>query len=366
MNLKRTQLFEEHKKSDAKIVPFGGWEMPVSYTSVLLEHAHVRNSCGIFDVSHMGEIFVSGAGALDFLQKISINDVSRLSLGQGQYSAMLNETGGMIDDLILYNIGPNKYLLCVNASNIEKDFNWLKKHSPANLEVKDESSAWSQIAIQGPKSREALSSFLTGDDLSKARSLDYMNIMPVSLDGGFSYLARTGYTGELGYELYLPNSAVRDIWRKLIAQEFIQPIGLGARDTLRLEAGYLLYGNDMDESTSPIEAGIGWAVRLEKGDFQGKNFIERQKLQGSPRKMHAFKLDDPGVPRSGMEVYLGDQVIGKVMSGSVLPTVGGAGGMALLLADSVKLGDKITVDIRGKRKLATVLKRPLYLSKTHD
>jgi aminomethyltransferase len=363
---KRTQLFDEHLKSNAKIVPFGGWDMPVSYTSVLLEHAQVRNSCGIFDVSHMGEIFVSGKGAFDFLQKVTINDVSRLNLGQGQYSALLNETGGMIDDLILYLIAPDMFLLCVNASNIEKDYNWLKKHCPASVSLKNESSAWSQIAIQGPKSREALSSFLEGKDIVEAQNLNYMNIFSVSMAGHEAYLARTGYTGELGFELYLPNAAVRDVWKKLLQLDFIQPIGLGARDTLRLEAGYLLYGNDMDESTSPIEAGIGWAVRLEKGDFLGRAVIEQQKRNGAPRKMMAFKLEDPGVPRAGMDIYLGDQVVGKVMSGSVLPTLGGAGGMALLLADSAKLGDKITVDVRGKRKLATVLKRPLYVSKTHD
>jgi len=365
MTTKRTPLYAEHQRLGAKIVPFGGWDMPVSYTSVLDEHHHVRSQCGIFDVSHMGEVFIQGDGARDFLQKVTINDISRLKVGEGQYSAMLNERGGMIDDVILYRVGEASFLMCVNASNIEKDFEWLKNQNKLGVDLRNESPHWAQIAVQGPRSREALLGLMSGDDLTRGQSLPYMGIMEIRLGSTTAYLARTGYTGELGFEIYLPIEKVGEVWSKFLAQSFVKPIGLGARDTLRLEACYLLYGNDMDDETSPLEAGIGWAVRWEKGDFVGREILEKQKSGQLTRKMFAFVMNEPGVPRAGMEIYLGERLIGRVTSGSVLPTVGGAGGMALLLAESAKLGDKITIDIRGKRKEAHLVKRPLYVAKTN-
>ena len=364
--MKRTLLFDEHVRLGAKIVPFGGWDMPVSYSGVLSEHTHVRTKCGIFDVSHMGEIFVSGKGSGEALQKVTMNDIERLKVGEGQYSALLNEKGGIIDDLILYRIENESFLLCVNASNIEKDFNWLKQVCPAPTHLENLSENWSQIAVQGPMSKDVLVGCLNAAEGRALAELEYMGLMKAELHGVGAFIARTGYTGELGYEIYLPHAGARWLWKKLLENPNVLPAGLGARDTLRLEACYVLYGNDIDEATTPWEAGIGWAVRLEqKGDFVGRQALEAQKAAGVPRKMVAFKLDEPGVPRPGMDIWWNEKIIGKVTSGSVLPTVGGAGGMALLLADSVKVGDKIGIDVRGKQKLATVVKRPLYTAKIH-
>jgi aminomethyltransferase len=366
MVMKRTPLFEEHVRIGGKMVPFGGWDMPVSYSGVLNEHAHVRTKCGIFDVSHMGEIFVSGKGSGEALQKVTINDIQRLNVGEGQYSALLNESGGIIDDLILYRVEEETYLLCVNASNIDKDFAWLKSVIPQNIKVDNQSEKWSQIAVQGPTSKKVLMEVLGALSGSKLQDLGYMSLMKAEWEGDSCLIARTGYTGELGYEIYLPNRAAQGLWKKLLESPDVLPIGLGARDTLRLEACYVLYGNDIDETTTPLEAGIAWAVRLEqKGDFMGRKALEQQKAQGVPRKMVAFTFDEPGVPRPGMDIWWNEKIIGKVTSGSVLPTVGGSGGMALLLADSAKLGDKISIDVRGKHKLATVVKRPLYTAKIH-
>ncbi len=361
----KTSLFDEHKKLGAKTAPFGGWLMPISYTSVLDEHACVRQRCGVFDVSHMGELRVKGPDATKYLQYLTVNDVTRLKDGSGQYSAILQPTGGMIDDLIVYRLKDDDYLVCVNASNTEKDFRWFAEHVAGfDVRVTNESSQWGQLAVQGPTSAKAVGLLLQDADLDRLLTLDYMAIAEFSVSGARVLIARTGYTGEHGYELYLPVSALVPVWQKLIASRSetgLQPIGLGARDTLRLEACYLLYGNDMDDNVTPLEAGIGWAVRLDTDDFIGRDALLRQKASGVPRTLLAFKLEDPGVPRHGMDVFLGDRKIGVVTSGSVLPTVGGAGGMALVESKVVTVGETFLVDVRGKRKLARALKRPLYL-----
>lgn len=368
-NVRKTALFELHKKSNAKMVPFGGWLMPVSYSGVLAEHKAVREACGLFDVSHMGEIFVSGAAATAWLQKMTINDLNRLKPGEGQYSAILHPNGGMIDDLIIYRLEENRYLICANASNTDKDYKWLHEHAAgAKVTVADESSAWSQLAVQGPLSQRALQGLLNVADHHKFASLSYMQIMPANLFGHASWIARTGYTGEHGYEIYLPNSVAGQVWSELLtdkSQVGIKPIGLGARDTLRLESCYLLYGNDMNDAVSPLEAGIGWAVRLtnEKGDFIGRDALLAQKASGIPRSLLAFVMVDDGIPRHGMLVFKDGREIGQVTSGSVLPTLGEAGGLALLSATSARVGDTIEVDVRGKRKLARVVQKPLYKAK---
>jgi aminomethyltransferase len=369
MDVKKTNLYDQHKVLGAKMVPFGGWKMPVSYSSVLKEHEAVRTKCGIFDVSHMGEIFITGENAGSFLQSITINDVTKLRPGKGQYTAILNEKGGMIDDLITYQISENEYLICANASNLEKDFNWIsglaEKADGANATNK--SDDYSQIAIQGPNSQKAVELIL--DDAAKGAfiDLDYTGIMNVKLFGENAFLARTGYTGEWGYEIYLPNSAVTPLWKALLStaeKTGIVPVGLGARDTLRLEACYVLYGNEMDESVTPLEAGIAWATKLETSDFIGKEALLALKQQGVKRGVRAFVLEDNAIPRQGMDIYKGDQLVGKVTSGSVLPTVGGKGGMALIQTDFVKVGDSVEIDVRGKRKLAKIVKKPLYTAKT--
>ncbi len=367
MSDQKTPLYDEHKKLGAKTAPFGGWVMPISYTSVLDEHACVRTRCGIFDVSHMGEIRVRGVDAAKYLQYLTINDISRLQDGTGQYSAILQPSGGMIDDLIIYRLKLDDFLVCVNASNADKDFRWFAEQAKNfNVQVTNESSQWGQLAVQGPASQAAVLELLAVSEHSRLNAMDYMQIAAFDVGGQKCLVARTGYTGEHGYELYLPTTVLVSVWQGFIATKpktGLQPIGLGARDTLRLEACYLLYGNDMDETVSPLEAGIGWAVRLEAGDFIGRATLQRQKQDGVPRAMIAFKFEDAGVPRHGMDVYIGDRRIGTVTSGSVLPTVGGAGGMALVEAKTAVVGDQIEVDVRGKRKLARVLKRPLYLAK---
>jgi aminomethyltransferase len=364
----KTPIYENHKQLGAKMVPFGGWLMPVSYQSVLTEHETVRTTCGLFDVSHMGEIFVEGAEAEKFLNWLTINDVTKLSNGKGQYTAILNEKGGMIDDLILYRLDTNHYLLCVNASNIEKDYSWVESQaSKFDVKTSNQSSSYSQFAIQGPTSTESLKNILNSEDFNTASSLSYTGIAEVTIEGSPALIARTGYTGEKGYELYLKNEYAVNAWQALVnGEQKVTPIGLGARDTLRLEACYLLYGNDMNDTVTPLEAGISWATKIDKGDFVGRDALIAMKESGVPRKIIAFKLDEKGIARGGMDIYLGEQKIGQVTSGSVLPTVGGAGGMAIVDSKSVKVEDKIEIDVRGRRKSATVVKKPLYQAKTHS
>ncbi|MGE0171667.1 MAG: glycine cleavage system aminomethyltransferase GcvT [Oligoflexales bacterium] len=364
-DLRTTSLFQCHKNHKARFVEFGGWNMPVSYEGVLQEHAHVRTQCGIFDVSHMGEVTVKGADALAFLQYLTINDVSKLTPGQGQYSAMLNEKGGMIDDLIMYQLAPQNYLLCVNASNTDKDFAWIQKVSAKfNVTVVNESENWSQLAVQGPKSVECIQKCFDATGKKTVSDLNYMDIAPVKFENKEVLVARTGYTGEMGFEVYLPNAVAEKFWQKIFKEnpDVLKPIGLGARDTLRLEACYLLYGNDMDDTVSPLEAGIGWAVRMEKNDFIGKSVLAEQKANGVKRKMAAFLMDEKGIARHGMDIYKDGEKIGTVMSGSFLPTLDIPGGMALF-SKNVAVGDTFEVDVRGKRKLAKVAKRPLYSAK---
>lgn len=361
---RRTPLFEEHKRLKAKMSSFGGWNMPIFYSSVLAEHRQVRNSVGIFDVSHMGEFTVRGAGALAFLQRMLTNDVSTLKPGHGQYTALCLSSGGMVDDLIVYRTGAEDYLLCVNAGNTEKDYNWLRENLPPSdktVQLCDESALWGQIAIQGPLSLEAVLAISPASLKDELSQLPYMHILPIRLHGENCLLARTGYTGELGFELYLAPSIAAKVWTELlqIPSPSVQAIGLGARDTLRLESCYLLYGNDMDETVSPLEAGIGWAVKLGKGDFMGSSALAAEKKTGLKRKLLAFKMEDSSIPRHGMNVYQDGQMIGQVQSGSVFPTVGGSGGMALL-SSQMKEQEPIFIDVRGNLKSALITAKPFY------
>lgn len=339
--------------------------MPVSYEGVLAEHQAVRSACGIFDVSHMGEVRVSGPDAEKFLLYLCMNDVSKLTSGTGQYSGLLNENGGMVDDIILYKLAEAEFFICVNASNIEKDFAWIERHAKNfNVTVKNESEQWSQLAVQGPNALAAIAHlFNTGDTFRAISDLPYMGIRRVELYSHAVVVARTGYTGEMGFEIYLPHDIVGKTWDKLLESSpktGIKPIGLGARDTLRLEACYLLYGNDMNDGVTPIEAGVGWAVKTDRaGAFLGKEVVAQQKTSKNHRKMFAFKMQEQAIPRHGMAIFSGSTDVGQVTSGSVLPTVGGAGGMALL-SGNFKVGDTVEIDVRGKRKLAQLVTRPLY------
>ena len=364
---KKTPLFDLHAQSGAKMVPFGGWIMPVSYESVLAEHKNVREACGIFDVSHMGEVRVKGPDAERFLQWLTINDIGRLKVGAGQYSAILNDSGGMIDDLIIYRLGDDEFFICVNAGNRSKDFAWIKDKSHGYaVDVNDESDQWAQIAIQGPKSLDVMTSLLSSSDADRLRGLPYTNILKAVLMGSSVYIARTGYTGEFGFEVYLPSQGAKQVWTALASLKDkygVKPIGLGARDTLRLEACYLLYGNDMTDTVSPLEAGISWATKMEKGDFIGRAALMQQKSHGVTRQIAAFKMVEDGIPRHGMKVFHQGKEVGQVTSGSVLPTIGGAGGMALISVGP-KEGEEVFIDIRGQQKRARICKRPLYAART--
>lgn len=366
-NLRKTALHPLHKALKAKMAGFGGWDMPISYEGVIAEHKTVREHCGLFDVSHMGEILVSGPDAFAFLQYHTINDLGRLKPGQGQYSAFPNEEAGFVDDLILYQLAEQRYLLCVNASNIEKDFQWLVSRKGAfQVSLENASEAFAQIAVQGPESMPCLKAILSEADQRKLDAMHYMDIVEMSLFGDKVLIARTGYTGEWGYEIYLPVLLAEKTFTALM-ESGGKPIGLGARDTLRLEACYLLYGSDMDDTVSPFEAGIAWAIRFEKPQFLGKAKLEAQKNGSLPaRKMIAFRLEEEGIARHDMALYRGDRMIGKVTSASFLPSLGFAGGMALIERDGGQIGDSIEIDIRGKRKVAKIVKRPLYSAQTKE
>lgn len=364
--VRTTPLFAAHKACKAKMMTFSGWQMPAFYESPMAEHRAVREHVGIFDVSHMGEVFVSGPDSLAYLQGLTINDVSKLAIGQGHYTAFLTETGGFVDDLICYRIGETDYLFCVNANNADKDFAWMQAHLPSTLRVTldNQSTAWSQLAIQGPQSPAVITDLFP--DRPDLLQLPYANIATAQYHGTLVYVARTGYTGERGYELYLPNGVAVALWDQALATHpttQIRPIGLGARDTLRLEACFLLYGNDMDETVTPLEAGIQWAVKLDKGDFIGRAALLQQKEQGIPRQLCAFRMEEAGIPRSHMSVIQEGQVVGQVTSGSHLPTFGFGGGLALVHSH-LQIGDVVYIDVRGTQKAARIVKKPFYQAKT--
>ena len=363
-SLKKTILHPLHERLGAKLVAFGDWHMPISYQSVLKEHEIVRTAAGIFDVSHMGEIFVAGDEAEKFLQYVTINDVSRLEPGKGQYTAMLNEKGGMVDDLILYQVEKNRYLLCVNASNDKKDYDWLLAHAgPFDVTVTHESDKWSQIAIQGPTSKLLLSHILDAEDEKAALELAYTGILRTKFFGHEGYIARTGYTGEVGYELYISHNSATRVFEALLEGGAV-PIGLGARDSLRLESCYLLYGNDMNDSVSPIEAGIGWATKVDKGDFIGREIVQQHKKEPtSRRKMLAFLMEDKGIARHDMPIFSGDKQVGVVTSGGFLPSLQKAGGLALISDAALTINSEVAIMVRGKKKLARLMGKPLYSAK---
>lgn len=370
---KKTPMYENHLAHSAKMVDFSGWSMPVFYKKIVEEHEHVRNHVGLFDVSHMGEVFVRGKGAKNFLQRALINDLDLLSPGKGQYTALLNEEGGMIDDLLVYQLEEEVYLLCVNASNTDKDFAWLQKLAEGveDLSLENASEDFAQMAIQGPRSAECLEPFSSYKSSKKLTDLEYGEIATLQHEDGQSfYVARTGYTGEKGYEVYMPKSLGSLFWKKVLMTEEltgIKPIGLGARDTLRLEACYPLYGQEMDESVSPLEIGIAWATRLNKAiPFVGHKAVSEQKEKGLERRLYAFNMLDSGIARSHMKVFQGGREIGAVTSGSVLPSLGERGGLALLKISLLDKNEPIEIDVRGKLKKAKITKKPMYQAKIKD
>lgn len=359
--MKNTALTNVHEKLGAKLVPFAGYNMPVSYEGVNAEHETVRTGVGVFDVSHMGEFLISGPNALNLIQKVSSNDATKLSIGKAQYSCMPNETGGIVDDLIIYQIKDEQYLLVVNASNIEKDWNHISKYNKEfNADMRDLSEDYSLLAIQGPKAVEAMQS-LTSVDLAAIKFYTF----EVADFAGIEHviISATGYTGSGGFEIYCKNSEVEQVWNKVFeaGKSFgIKPIGLAARDTLRLEMGYCLYGNDINDTTSPLEAGLGWVTKFTK-DFINSDNLAKEKETGSKRKLIAFELDERGIPRHDYDI-VNDQgeKIGIVTSGTMSPSMGKGIGLGYVPTAFATLGSKIYIQIRKNAIPATVVKLPFY------
>lgn len=358
--MKNTALTATHEALGAKMVPFAGYNMPVQYEGVTIEHQTVRDSVGVFDVSHMGEFLIEGPNALDLVQKVTSNDASKLTVGKAQYSCMPNEDGGIVDDLIVYRVKDETYLLVVNASNIEKDWNWIQSKNDVDAEMRDLSEDYSLLAIQGPKAVEAMQS-LTSHDLSAIKFYTFEVGDFAGIDNVI--ISATGYTGSGGFEIYCKNDEVQQIWNKVFeagADFGIKPIGLAARDTLRLEMGYCLYGNDIDDTTSPIEAGLGWITKFTK-EFTNSEALLKQKENGVDRKLIAFELDERGIPRQGYDIVDGNgNIIGNVTSGTQSPSLGKGIGMGYVPKIFAKSGSKIHIQVRKKAIPATVVKLPFY------
>lgn len=357
--LQRTALYDVHAALGAKIVPFAGFEMPVLYKGIVAEHHAVRERVGIFDVSHMGEVTVRGAGALDFVQRITVNDASTLAVGQAQYSAMCLEHGGIVDDLLVYKRGENDFLLVINASNIEKDYAWMERNATGDVELRNVSNDYTLLAVQGPKAIETLAK-LTSVDLA---SIAYYHFTEGELAGVPMIISRTGYTGEVGFELYLPSDkeTSEKVWNAVMeagAEHGIEPVGLGARDTLRLEMGYCLYGNDIDESTNPIEAGLGWITKTAKPEFIGKEAIMKVKEEKPSRKLVGFEMNERAIPRQHYAISVDGKTIGEVTSGTSSPTLGKGIGMGYVESAYAAAGTTINIVIRDKEIPATVVKPP--------
>jgi aminomethyltransferase len=358
MEIKKITLNDVHESLGAKMVPFAGFNMPVRYSSDIEEHMQVRNGVGIFDVSHMGEFFLRGPGALDLIQKISSNDATKLFPGRAQYSCLPNKIGGIVDDLIIYMLKENEYMLVVNASNIEKDWDWISSYNDSGVDMENASDKISLFAIQGPKAIEALQP-LSSVDLSAIKFYhfeigDFAGIQDVIISG-------TGYTGSGGFEIYVKNEDALHTWNKVMetAAPFgIKPIGLGARDTLRLEKGYCLYGNDIDDTTSPLEAGLGWVTRFTK-EFINSGNLKEQKEKGVEKKLAGFQMTDRGIPRHGYLIKSEDgNTIGHVTSGTQSPMLAVGIGMGYVKDDYSKPGSIIFIEIRNKLLKAEVKSLP--------
>lgn len=358
--MKNTALSTIHEALGAKMVPFAGYNMPVSYEGVNIEHETVRKALGVFDVSHMGEFLITGPNALELIQKVTSNDASKLVDGQAQYSCFPNETNGIVDDLIVYRMEEEKWLLVVNASNIQKDWDWISSHNTMKAEMRDLSEDYSLLAIQGPKAVEAMQS-LTSEDLNAIKFYtfkvgDFAGVENV-------IISATGYTGSGGFEIYCKNSEVAQIWSKVLeagADWGIKPVGLAARDTLRLEMGYCLYGNDIDDTTSPIEAGLGWITKFTKEFINSEN-LRKIKEHGPERRLIAFELNDRGIPRQGYDIVDGNgKVIGNVTSGTMSPSLGKGIGMGYVPSIMKDVGTQIHIQIRKNAVPATVVKLPFY------
>lgn len=359
---KRTSLYEVHQELGARIVPFAGFEMPILYRSIKEEHLAVRRAVGLFDVSHMGEVEFRGPEALANVQRLTCNDASTLEIGQVQYSALLYPEGTFVDDLLVYRLEEERYMLCVNASNTDKDVAWIRRNLQGQVEVEDRSDQLAQIAIQGPRTRPILQA-LTEVDLYE---IGYYRSVYGEVCGHQALISRTGYTGEMGFEVYVDPKHAPEIWRALMEEgkeKEIQPVGLGARDTLRLEAGMHLYGNDIDHTTTPLEAGLDWIVKFDKGDFLGRDVLRDQRTLGVKRKLVGFRMVGRGIARQGYPVLRGGEPVGQVTSGTMAPFLGQAIGLAYVPVELAKTGQQLEIEIRGKGIEAEVIPFPFYSKK---
>ncbi|MBM3431050.1 MAG: glycine cleavage system aminomethyltransferase GcvT [Bacteroidetes bacterium] len=358
--MKNTALTQKHIALGAKMVPFAGYNMPVQYEGVNAEHESVRNGVGVFDVSHMGEFLLSGPNALALIQKVTTNDASVLFDGKAQYSCMPNGKGGIVDDLIIYRISSDEYFLVVNASNIEKDWNWISSHNDLGVDMKNLSDDYSLLAIQGPKAAEAMQS-LTDISLSEMVYYTFQYGKFAGIENVM--ISATGYTGSGGFEIYVKNQDVELLWDRVFeaGKDWgIKPIGLAARDTLRLEMGFCLYGNDIDDTTSPLEAGLGWITKFTK-EFVDSTSLQQQKEAGVSRKLVAFEMVDRGIPRHDYQILDKDgTVIGKVTSGTMSPSIKLGIGLGYVTVEHSKLDSEIYIEIRDKGVKAKVVKLPFY------
>ena len=358
--MKNTALTHIHEALGAKLVPFAGYNMPVQYEGINIEHETVRNGVGVFDVSHMGEFLITGPNALALIQKVCSNDAAKLFDGKAQYSCLPNNEGGIVDDLIIYRLNEEKYVLVVNAANIQKDWDWISSRNDVGAEMKNLSDDFSLLAIQGPKAAEAMQS-LTSVDLENMKYYTFEVADFAGID--HVIISATGYTGSGGFEIYCKNTEVEQVWNKVMeagANYGIKPIGLAARDTLRLEMGFCLYGNDINDTTSPIEAGLGWITKFTK-EFTNSENLKRQKEHGTDRKLVAFELDERGIPRLDYDIVDGNgKKIGTVTSGTMSPSLKKGIGLGYVPSIFTDIGSKIYIQIRKNKIPATVVKLPFY------
>lgn len=360
--LKQTPLYEVYKQYGGKTIDFGGWDLPVQFSGIKQEHEAVRTKAGLFDVSHMGEIEVKGNDSLDFLQKMLTNDIGKIKIGAAQYSAMCHENGGTVDDLLTYKLADNHYLLVVNASNIEKDFEWLQKHVSGDVFLTNLSEDFAQLALQGPLAEEVLRKINPDVDYAGIKYFHFQN--KVHLAGKEVLLSRTGYTGEDGFEIYCQSEDATELWSEILTVGEplgVHPCGLGARDTLRFEATLALYGQELSADISPLEAGIGFAVKLNKeAEFIGKEALLKQKEEGMIRKLVGIEMVDRGIPRHGYKVFANGACIGEVTTGTQSPTLKKNIGLAIIHIDYAAIATEVEVEIRGKYLKAKVIKTPFY------
>jgi aminomethyltransferase len=351
--LRQTPLFESHVAAGAKLVPFAGWEMPVSYAGVRQEHLAVRSSCGVFDVSHMGEVETSGPGALDLLQRLLSNDVSRIEVGGAQYSVLCRPDGGILDDLFTYRLEDDRYLTVTNAANHDGDFEWFAEHAEGfDADVTDAIDRYAMLAVQGPDARGIVADLASGDLPER------MHTANLEVAGAEALVCGTGYTGEDGVELLVPSEGATTVWDALL-DAGATPAGLGARDTLRLEVCFHLYGNDMDETRNPIEAGLGWCCKEATG-FIGAEAVAAAREAGTDQKLAPFVLTAAGIPRQGNAIVLDDREVGVVTSGTLSPSLEVGIGMGYVSAELAEPGTEIEIDVRGKRRPARIESKPLY------